>query len=174
MAYSTGIPDPDDGWCCGDPTCAFTCFGRHHRAKKSISLLEWYFRLGSTNSKVNEYQFDNLPCPVFRETAGPEDRILLGRAREALESDPLDSVRQVAPALATAPFGLAALDLLETLAHRIRGLEQQREAITRSERAVLCPEAEPYQRALDLLLMRLAGLSDSEIAGIEERLEQML
>jgi hypothetical protein len=24
-------------------------------------LLDWYFRLGSTNSKVNEYQFNNLP-----------------------------------------------------------------------------------------------------------------
>src|SRR5439155_26297927 len=28
-------------------------------------LLDWYFRLGSTNSKVNEYQFNNLPCPIF-------------------------------------------------------------------------------------------------------------
>ncbi len=26
-------------------------------------LIDWYFRLGSTNSKVNEYQFNNLPCP---------------------------------------------------------------------------------------------------------------
>jgi len=137
-------------------------------------LLDWYFRLGSTNSKVNEYQFNSLPCPVFQETADREDRIILGRAREALESDPLDAVRQVAPALKTAPFGLSALNLCEVLVRRMRGLEEQRGTITRSERAALCPKAEPYQRALDLLIMRLAGLSDSEMAGVEERLEEML
>ena len=39
-------------------------------------LLDWYFRLGSTNSKVNEYQFNNLPCPVFTDeltSSHPED-----------------------------------------------------------------------------------------------------
>jgi hypothetical protein len=29
-------------------------------------LIDWYFSIGSTNSKVNEYQFNNLPCPFFR------------------------------------------------------------------------------------------------------------
>lgn len=36
-------------------------------------LIDWYFRLGSTNSKVNEYQFNNLPCPTFRDK--PPSRI---------------------------------------------------------------------------------------------------
>lgn len=31
-------------------------------------LLDWYFRLGSTNSKVNEYQFNVLPIPTFADT----------------------------------------------------------------------------------------------------------
>ena len=40
-------------------------------------LLEWYFRLGSSNSKLNEYQFDNLPCPVFvNGEAAPIHRLL--------------------------------------------------------------------------------------------------
>jgi hypothetical protein len=137
-------------------------------------LLDWYFRLGSTNSKVNEYQFNNLPCPVFREAGDREDRILVGRARAALDNDPLDAVSQVAPALVTAPFGPAALDLLEALARRLRAFEERRGIISRSARAALCAEAEPYQRALDLLIFRLAGLSESESAGIEERLIQML
>jgi hypothetical protein len=137
-------------------------------------LLDWYFRLGSTNSKVNEYQFNNLPCPIFREAATPEDQILIGRAREAMKNDPLDAVRQVAPAIATAPFGPAALNLLEAFARRIGDLEGQRGRISRAARATLCAEAQAYQRASNLLLFRLVGLSDSEIAGVEERLEQML
>jgi hypothetical protein len=137
-------------------------------------LLDWYFRLGSTNSKVNEYQFNNLPCPIFREAATREDQILIGRAREAMENDPLDAVRQVAPAVATAPFGPAAFNLLEAFARKIRELEGQRGTISRTARATLCPEADAYQQASDLLLFQLAGLSDSEIAGVEERLEQML
>src|SRR5439155_17943357 len=28
-------------------------------------ILDWYFRLGSTNSKVNEYQFNALPEPTI-------------------------------------------------------------------------------------------------------------
>ena len=27
-------------------------------------ILDWYFRIGSTNSKVNEYQFNVLPVPT--------------------------------------------------------------------------------------------------------------
>jgi hypothetical protein len=28
-------------------------------------LVDWYFRLGSTNAMVSEYQVNNLPCPLF-------------------------------------------------------------------------------------------------------------
>jgi hypothetical protein len=28
-------------------------------------LVDWYFRLGSTNSKVNDYQVQTLPVPCF-------------------------------------------------------------------------------------------------------------
>lgn len=37
-------------------------------ALMNSQLLEWYFRLGTSNSKANEYQFNNLPCPVFGTT----------------------------------------------------------------------------------------------------------
>ena len=68
----------------------------------------------------------------------------------------------------------AALNLLEAFARRIRELERQRGTISRAARAKLCAEADAYQQASDLLLFQLAGFSDSEIAGVEERLEQML
>lgn len=50
-------------------------------------LLDWYFRLGSTNSKVNEYQFNALPIPAImgtEESANWEEP-LKQRDWEALE-----------------------------------------------------------------------------------------
>ena len=46
-------------------------------------LAEWYFTLGSTNAMVAEYEFNNLPCPVFAESATAADRKL----HEAATSD---------------------------------------------------------------------------------------
>ena len=40
-------------------------FGFSARSLNS-RLIDWYFTIGSTNSKINEYQFNNLPCPAFR------------------------------------------------------------------------------------------------------------
>lgn len=50
-------------------------------------ILDWYFRLGSTNSKVNEYQFDALPVPelIERQERAPLRRPLgVNDLREAL------------------------------------------------------------------------------------------
>jgi hypothetical protein len=48
------------------------------------SLLDWYFRLGSTNSKVNEYQFNNLPCPFFTATISASEIKLQTQIEAAL------------------------------------------------------------------------------------------
>ncbi len=42
-------------------------------------LLDWYFRLGSSNSKANEYYFNNLPFPAFNQD--PERPTVLRCAR---------------------------------------------------------------------------------------------
>src|SRR5208337_504180 len=49
-------------------------------------LLEWYFRLGSTNSKVNEYQFNILPCPRFSTNHS--------KAGDATAEESLSALRQ--------------------------------------------------------------------------------
>ena len=49
-------------------------------------LIDWYFRLGSTNSKVNEYQFNNLPCPQFTRGDDPVARSLFAQAVEDLNA----------------------------------------------------------------------------------------
>jgi hypothetical protein len=123
---------------------------------------------------VNEYQFNIMPCPIFSELSTPDDAAVSARARQSLENDPVTAVEILAPLYASAPFSPAAKDTIEDLSRRIRALEERRGRISRRARSTLCQEAQPYQRALDLILFRLAGLSDVEIAELEGRLERML
>jgi hypothetical protein len=45
--------------------------------------------------------------------------------------------------------------------------------ITRSERSALCAEAQAYQDLVDQLLYTMAGLTEEEAQGLEERLARM-
>ena len=103
-----------------------------------------------------------------------QDATLRGRAYDELDRKPLHAVDLLAPTWEAPPFGLPARDLIEELSRRIRGLENARRPIARAARSMLCEEAQEYQRSLDLVLYRLAGFSDDEIAGLEDRLAHML
>jgi hypothetical protein len=141
----------------------------------NTKLLDWYFRLGSTNSKVNEYQFNNLLCPRFAEHGTASDRRLCDKAVVAIEASNFKEAFEVLrPALATPPFGVAVRDTIAELVQRIIAAEQRRGEIARSERSVLSAEAQPYQDLIDRLLYAMAGLSDEEARGLEERLARML
>lgn len=136
-------------------------------------LIDWYFRLGSTNSKVNEYQFNNLPCPVFVDRADADDGLSV-RVRDLLDSDVAAIPDALTPYLGRGPFSPAVREALEHLACRIYVAEERRGAITRHDRAHLSEDAQPFQDAIDVILFRMAGLSDRDIAGIEDRLSRML
>lgn len=135
-------------------------------------LIDWYFRLGSTNSKVNEYQFDNLPCPIFRKTA--DEGVLTEEISRMLETDVLAVPDAISPSLASGPFSPDVRTILEQLARKICTVEQSRGGISRNERSHLDPSAQPFQDAIDLILFKMVGLTQHQIAGIEERLSRML
>jgi hypothetical protein len=138
-------------------------------------LLDWYFRLGSTNSKVNEYQFNNLPCPVFGDSRAPADDRLRDAAVAAINAGSLDDAFAVlTPALANPPFPLAVQDVLVELVRRIIAIEHARGEIARTQRSALAPAAQPLQDLIDRLLYRMAGLTPDEAAGLEHRLARML
>ena len=138
-------------------------------------LLDWYFRLGSTNSKVNEYQFNNLPCPVFAAESAADDRKALAGAVKAVEKMDMGMAFEcVKDGLSTPPFGCAVRDLMVELVKRIIAVEKDRKLSSRSDRSALAREAQPYQDLLDRLLYAMAGLSDQEVKGLEERLAKML
>jgi hypothetical protein len=138
-------------------------------------LADWYFRLGSTNSKVNEYQFNNLPCPVFAEAATPSDRALLEYGKALIDDGALDEfLRLIEPRLADPPFNSVVADLVSEIVLRISDLEIERGEIPRSARSALSQSAQPYQDLLDNLFYTMAGLTSAEAGDLENRLDEML
>jgi hypothetical protein len=138
-------------------------------------LLEWSFRLGSTNSKVNEYQFDILPCPVFLDVA-----TLAEEQTEALIQGRLNAnnpaVRDLLPPTDTGGpfFSRVARTTLEALARKVRAAEAARGPIGRRARSHLCDKAQPYQDEIDAILFDLAGFSAADRQHVESRLRVMI
>lgn len=139
-------------------------------------LLEWYFLLGSSNSKVNEYQFNNLPCPVFKATVVENDREITNQISRLVSSakwgDLWDLVHELD--LCRPPLPRAAETLLRLLAGRICEIEQNRGPVSKIARAHLASESEPIQHLIDRLLFAMAGFSDQEVKQLETRLEGLV
>ena len=57
---------------------------------------------------------------------------------------------------------------------RLTAIEAARGEIARTARSALAPAAQPYQDLIDHLLYALAGLTEAETTGLEERLARML
>jgi hypothetical protein len=139
------------------------------------NLAEWYFRLGSTNAMIGEYQVKNLPCPVFAGTASDEHRDILQGALESIRSNDLGTVlARFRPLIAAPPFTTVVRDLMVALVRRIILIEEARGPISRSARSALAPGAQPLQDLIDRLLYAMGGLTEDEARGVEERLSQML
>jgi hypothetical protein len=135
-------------------------------------LLDWYFRLGSTNSKVNEYQFDNLPCPVFSKDKDSTDRVAVMRAVEKGDFDVAFNL--LSPCLKTAPFVPIVADAIISAAKRIIVIEASRGEVNKKSRAALSEQAQPYQDFIDGILFAMAGLTVDEAKGLEQRLSGMM
>jgi Eco57I restriction-modification methylase len=133
-------------------------------------VLDWYFRLGSTNSKVNEYQFNSLPIPTISNDRGRIDR------RTLLLPGQWDLTAQRLSSLCLEPGIMreAVADALAAMSRMIQKIESTRILERRSERAHLSPESQPIQDAIDAILFRCYGLSDEDSEYISRRLKEML
>ncbi len=137
-------------------------------------LADWYFSLGSTNSKVNEYQFRNLPCPRFRPDETPAETAAGVAAVDLLAAARPDlAVAVLEPLLADAPFPPAVRAAVVAAVDGIVTAEAARGVISRTDRSALSAAAQPYQDFLDTVFFRLAGLSDAEVAGLRKRYAAM-
>ncbi len=136
-------------------------------------LIDWYFTMGSTNSKVNEYQFNNLPCPVFRAEMTSTDRAQLTSFVRELESSPAAVMDALGCVIEEVPFNPALAALLIELSRRIRSVEEQRGPVGKAGRAHLADGAQPLQDLADAILFRIVGFSEPEVSQLSERLAQM-
>jgi hypothetical protein len=136
-------------------------------------LIDWYFTIGSTNSKVNEYQFNNLPCPIFRPDMTASDRAQLTSFVHELGHNPAAVMDAIEPMIEEVPFNPAIAALLIELSRRIRTIEEKRGPIGRGARAHLADGAQPLQDLIDTILFRLVGFSDREVVDLRARSAMM-
>lgn len=136
-------------------------------------LIDWYFRLGSTNASVSHYQLYNLPTPAFSLGGVDADRVRC--FRDALDKERQgDGFRMLEPLLSAAPFPETVVICMMEIVQRIFLIEQQRGAIARSDRSALDEKAQPLQDLLDHMIFRMAGLNEDEAMGLVARLARML
>ena len=133
-------------------------------------FLDWYFRLSSTNSTINEYQFNQLPIPdVSEDRAGIDWCSLLDAGKWSDLSNLLLSTFNE-PGVMPKDVGEAIAEMCR----RIQEIESRRVLRTRFERSCLAPDSQPIQDTIDKVLFRCYGLSDEEARYIEKRLKEML
>jgi hypothetical protein len=92
--------------------------------------------------------------------------VIAGRPEEALEL--------LQPLLAEPPFSPAIREIIIAAVRLIMTFEAERGDIARTERSALDPAAQPYQHLIDQLFFGMAGLTDDEVAALEERYAKML
>jgi hypothetical protein len=138
-------------------------------------MSEWFFRLGSTNAHISQYELRNLPCPIIADARRAADGRMLAAAMEALKAGDFGrAFEALRPGVENPPFGLAVRDFIVELVRRIIAIEQARGEIARTERSALDPGAQPLQDLIDRLIYAMGGLTDEEARGLEERLARML
>ena len=137
-------------------------------------ILEWYFRLGSSNSKLNEYQFNNLPCPVF--ASSDVDSRVTEEVALALRHGDGAKIHEIVTDenLCMPPFAGTTTAVLDSLAVKISTIEADRGSVSKRARASIDPEAQPYQVLIDTILFGMAGFSRAEVRGIEDRLQELV
>ncbi|HWE95247.1 MAG TPA: Eco57I restriction-modification methylase domain-containing protein [Tepidisphaeraceae bacterium] len=141
----------------------------------NTKLADWYFRLGSTNAHVSQYQLQVLPCPTFADAATASDDQMQQQAIAAVRAGrPSDALAALAAGLSNPPFSLAVRETIIEAVGKIIAIESARGEISRSDRSALAPAAQPYQDLIDRLFYAMAGMTDAEARSLEQRLAQML
>ncbi|HEY6998027.1 MAG TPA: Eco57I restriction-modification methylase domain-containing protein [Candidatus Binatia bacterium] len=133
-------------------------------------LLDWYFRLGSTNAHVSHYQVENLPSPALDQNKGVE------RWQNLLNDEQWSELEKELCSLCETPGILphAVSAAIAEMSRRIQRIEAKRVLKNRSERSRLAAKSQPIQDTIDAVLFRCYGLSEDDAKYVEKRLGEML
>ena len=134
------------------------------------NMLDYYFRLISTNSTINEYQFNRLPIPHLSNNESNIDWHPLLMSGEWIDLTSLLSSSCNEPGVMTRDVAQA----VAAMSRRIQGIEANRILKSRSERSRLDSESQPIQDVIDKVLFRCYGLSEEDAQYVGKRLEEML
>ncbi len=132
-------------------------------------ILDWYFRLSSTNSKVNEYQFNLLPIP---EIAAPDGVWRSADTDSDSVADTVDKLLEMCGESGSVSSPVAAG--IVALSRRLQEIEGRRILKNRFERARLALESQPFQDAVDAIWFKCYGLSEDDAEFVRGRLAEML
>ncbi len=135
---------------------------------------DWYFRLGSTNAHVSQYQLNNLPCPHFGDTvSSKDDAIAKAAIGHLLAHRPDKALAAIRPLTVTAAFSPVVVDVIVNAVEKIIEAEAGRGEISRSDRSALSPAAQPFQDFIDDVFFLLAGLTAAEVATLKTSYREM-
>ena len=133
-------------------------------------ILEWWFRLGSSNAHANEYQMNDLPIPSVSDMSDAIDwRTSFQRGEWTIVEDELRLMCAV-PGLVPS----SVVEAIEAMSRRIQEIEGRRTLATRAERSTLLPVSAAIQDSIDKVLFHCYGLSEDDARYIEMRLTEML
>lgn len=133
------------------------------------NLYDWYFRCFSTNSKINEYQFNMLPYFSTEETGnnGIDNFISENKYAELINQTKKD-IKE----MGIVPNWV--VEVIKVLSQKIQEIEKNRVISSRKERSKLDNNAGSLQRYINYLLYTIFGLTDDEMNYVEARREEML
>ncbi len=137
------------------------------------SLAEWYFRLGSTNAHVSQYQLDTLPCPRFGHGDRTPDLDRVASILTSLEARAYDRVESAVVELSAQGVGATIERVLLGLVTFIEERERTRGSISRAARSRLEPDANLAQVILDKAVLAMVGLG-GRYEQIRQRLAAMV
>ena len=133
-------------------------------------ILEWWFRLGSSNAHANEYQMNGLPVPRVSINHTSASGLFLSQTEDW--TDVQEKLQLECGTPGEMPDSVA--ETIGRMSRRIQDIEARRQLATRSERSSLSPEGQSIQDAIDKVLFRCYGLSQDDAHHIEKRLTEML
>lgn len=132
-------------------------------------LYDWYFGATSTNSKVNEYQFNNLPFVECDNNRG-RDKEYLNHVNSRQYAEVINKLSKYIEENRRVPSW--AFALLKVLSQEVQRLEGKRTLHSRKERALLAPDAQKLQRYIDSVIYTIFQLDPGDIDLVAKQLRK--